>query len=59
MKRLTIATTVAGDTFTGYFIEGLMKNMPLQACMERASRAAAISVTRPGATDSIPYCSEL
>lgn len=54
-----VDTTAAGDTFTGYFIVGLMENMPLQACMGRASHAAAISVTRPGAADSIPLRSEV
>lgn len=52
-----VDTTAAGDTFTGYFINGIMKNEPLSACMERASRAAAIAVTRPGAAESIP-CKE-
>lgn len=54
-----VDTTAAGDTYTGYFIAGLMENMPLKACMERASRAAAISVTRPGAAGSIPLRSEV
>lgn len=54
-----VDTTAAGDTFTGYFIAGLMENMPLNLSMERASRAAAISVTRPGAADSIPLRNEV
>ena len=54
-----VDTTAAGDTFTGYFIAGLMENRPLQACMQRASHASAISVTRPGAADSIPLRSEV
>ena len=54
-----VDTTAAGDTYTGYFIAGLMAGMPLQACMRRASRASAISVTRPGAADSIPFRAEL
>ena len=54
-----VDTTAAGDTFTGYFIAGLTAGMPLQACMRRASRAAAISVTRPGAADSIPRLEEV
>ncbi len=54
-----VDTTAAGDTYTGYFIEGLMRNLPLQACMERASKAAAISVTRPGAAASIPRRDEV
>ena len=49
-----VDTTAAGDTFTGYFISGLMENRSLQSCMERASKAAAIAVTKPGAAESIP-----
>ena len=52
-------TTAAGDTYTGYFIAGRMAGLPLQACMRRASRASAISVTRLGAADSIPFRAEL
>ena len=49
-----VDTTAAGDTFTGYFISGLMENHSLSDCMLLASMAAAISVTRPGAAQSIP-----
>ncbi len=55
----TVDTTAAGDTFTGYFIAGLLSGLPLEECMDRASRAAAISVTRPGAAESIPEKWEL
>ena len=54
-----VDTTAAGDTYTGFFIAGLMENMPLKECMERASRAAALSVTRLGAAVSIPWKAEL
>lgn len=54
-----VDTTAAGDTFTGYFIAGLMEKLSLEACMERASVAAAISVTRTGAADSIPTKDEV
>ncbi len=54
-----VDTTAAGDTYTGYFLSGIMRNEPLSACMERASRAAAIAVSRPGAAESIPYRDEL
>ena len=54
-----VDTTAAGDTFTGYFIAGLMAGVPLQDCMRRASRASSISVTRPGAADSIPRLAEV
>ena len=54
-----VDTTAAGDTYTGYFISGLMEGLPLQICMERAARASAIAVTRPGAADSIPDKNEV
>ena len=55
----TVDTTAAGDTFTGYFISGLMEGLPLAACMRRASHASAIAVTRLGAANSIPRRQEL
>lgn len=54
-----VDTTAAGDTYTGYFVAGLIEGAPLQACMDRAGRAAAVAVTRPGATESIPWKKEL
>ena len=54
-----VDTTAAGDTFTGYFISGLMQGMELQACMRRAAKASSISVTRLGAADSIPTLGEV
>lgn len=54
-----VDTTAAGDTYTGYFIAGLMAGMPLKECMRRASKASSISVTRLGAADSIPALAEL
>ncbi len=54
-----VDTTAAGDTFSGYFIAGLAAGEPLAACMRQAARAAAVSVTRPGAADSIPWKEEL
>ena len=59
MKVKAVDTTAAGDTFTGYFVAGLMKGEPLRTCMEEATKASAISVTRPGAADSIPWRKEI
>ena len=52
-------TTGAGDTYTGYFICGLLEGRPLQECMKRASMASALSVTKPGAANSIPQFEEV
>ena len=54
-----VDTTGAGDTFTGYLVAGLAQGLPLGQCMDLAGRAAAVSVTRPGAADSIPRREEL
>lgn len=54
-----VDTTAAGDTYTGYFIAGQVAGLSLKQCMERAAKAAAISVTRHGAADSIPWAGEI
>ncbi|HSI83434.1 MAG: ribokinase [Candidatus Methylacidiphilales bacterium] len=59
VKVEAVDTTAAGDTFIGYFLTGVMSGLPTKACLERACRAAAISVTRRGAADSVPYLAEL
>lgn len=52
-------TTAAGDTVTGYILANLADGLPIAACLLRAAQAAAITVSRPGATDSIPHAHEL
>ncbi|MCE5256880.1 MAG: ribokinase [Spirochaetaceae bacterium] len=54
-----VDTTAAGDTFTGYFLAGLIEGLDTAQAMDLASRAAAICVTRKGAADSVPLRSEL
>ena len=54
-----VDTTAAGDTYTGYFIAGLVEGRPLAECMRQASMAASISVTRAGAAGSIPTREEV
>lgn len=54
-----VDTTAAGDTFTGYFIDGVMRGGNIDLVLDRASMAAAISVSREGAAPSIPYAKEV
>lgn len=54
-----VDTTAAGDTFTGYFLNGLMENMEPMEIMSMAAKASAIAVSRPGAADSIPTKDEV
>ena len=49
-----VDTTGAGDTYTGFFIGGLMQKLPIRECMKRASMAAALGVMKSGAAASIP-----
>lgn len=50
-----IDTTAAGDTFTGFFISGLLEQKNIQEAMRVAAAAAALAVTKQGAVPSIPY----
>ena len=54
-----VDTTAAGDIFTGFFIGALLEGKALSECMRRASMAAALGVTRPGAAGSIPSRDEV
>lgn len=54
-----VDTTAAGDTYTGFFLAGILENRPVQDAMGLAAKAAAISVTRPGAAPSIPKREEV
>jgi len=52
-------TTAAGDTFTGYFLASLAERRPVEEALKIATAAAAICVSRPGASSSIPWREEL
>jgi ribokinase len=54
-----VDSTAAGDVFNGALAVALAENKDLPTAVDFASRAAAISVTRLGAQQSIPYRSEL
>ncbi|EIW71611.1 hypothetical protein TREMEDRAFT_71211 [Tremella mesenterica DSM 1558] len=47
-------TTGAGDTFTGYFVAGLMACLELDEILRNCMTACAICVERSGAMESIP-----
>ena len=58
-KAKAVDTTAAGDTFTGYFLASLCRGVTPQDSMDIASRASAITVSRMGASSSIPYLKEV
>ena len=58
-KVKTVDTTAAGDTYTGYFIAGILNGKTIKEAMDIASKASAIAVSRQGAAPSIPCLEEV
>ncbi len=54
-----VDTTGAGDTITGFLLAGLDAGLAVEPALHLAAKAAAITVSRPGAAASIPTRSEL
>lgn len=58
-KVEVVDTTAAGDTFTGYFLNGVLENLPPMEILDLASKASAIAVSRMGAANSVPTKAEV
>ena len=58
-KVPVLDTTAAGDTFTGFFLASITAGKDAAASLDIASRAAAITVSRAGASSSIPTMYEV
>lgn len=56
---IPVDTTGAGDTYLGYMLAGLDEGMKMEDAMRRAGKAAALQVTRHGASAAIPRREEL
>ncbi len=54
-----VDTTAAGDTFTGYFLSSVIKDGDIKSALELASKASSITVSRMGASKSIPFIEEI
>lgn len=54
-----VDTTGAGDTFLGFFLAGLDQGAEPAFALRRASAAAALQCTRPGAGEAIPMADEV
>ena len=54
-----VDTVGAGDTYTGFLIGSLVQGREIDYAMRLASKASAISVTRKGASTSIPELGEV
>ena len=53
-KVAPVDTTAAGDVFNAAFAAGLAEGRALESAARFANAAAALSVTRPGAQNSVP-----
>ena len=51
---VAVDTTAAGDTFTGYFLSGVMAGQSPEEALDLASKASSVTVSRMGASVSIP-----
>lgn len=58
-KVKAVDTTAAGDTFCGFFLAGISAEKKEETCLEQASMASAIAVSRKGAANSIPTQDEV
>ncbi|MBR4858425.1 MAG: ribokinase [Clostridia bacterium] len=58
-KTTVVDTTSAGDTFIGAVCCGLAEGMSLTQCIDFATKASAITVSRKGASCSIPTREEI
>ena len=58
-KVQAVDTTAAGDTFTGYFIAGMLEELPVPDILRRCAKASAMAVSRMGAAESIPTVEEV
>lgn len=58
VKTEVVDTTAAGDTFTGYFLTTYFTGAGVECALKTAAKAAAIAVSRKGASPSIPYKNE-
>ena len=54
-----VDTTAAGDTFTGFFIASLISGKDMPTSMKTAATASSITVSRHGASISIPTIDEV
>ncbi len=54
-----VDTTAAGDTFTGYFMSAFIEGKTPSECLRFASAASTLTVSKAGASTSIPKRKEV
>lgn len=59
IKAHAIDTTAAGDSFIGAFLSALSRTDDVKEAMKFATMVASVTVSRPGAAESIPVLEEI
>ena len=60
MKKVEVVdTTAAGDTYIGALAAGLAHEKTMEESVKFATRAAALTIMKCGAQQSIPYKEEI
>lgn len=54
-----VDTTAAGDTFSGYFLYGILNEKTIEESLLLATTASSIAIGKAGASDSVPYLAEV
>ncbi len=54
-----VDTTAAGDTYTGFFLSEALATGDIEGALRNAAIASGISVSRHGASQSIPFAKEV
>ena len=52
-------TTAAGDTFTGFFLSGILSGQDPAGALRLATAASALCIQKAGAADSVPSLAEV
>ncbi len=58
-RTTAVDTTAAGDTYTGFFMAEALATGDIKTALRNAAIASGISVSRPGASTSIPSIEEV
>ncbi|MDO5457108.1 MAG: ribokinase [Atopococcus tabaci] len=59
VKTQPVDTTAAGDTFTGYFLAGLIQGEDWDKVLQQAAMASSMAISKKGAMESIPGRAEV
>lgn len=54
-----VDTTAAGDTFSGYFLYGVLNEMTIPQSLLLATTASTLAIGKKGASDSVPLMNEV